>query len=584
MEIFISYGPCILVLIGFCVCVACLRHVSRPMVHTLYGLNLFFVIKLIISSNLPMLKLILSWFILLLFSAIYIFLSFKIKYDFMRKILSFTMIFHNILPISRKNGDRIIGRVIPYSNSQLKYNGKMIVANEIATAGSTLISGSTGSGKTYGMMSLIKQNIADGRSVIFSEYKGDPSVVQELISYAEKYNYEIFNLSDGVSNFNYDPLANLNNVGRVEAVMNMRKWSMDGSDAHYKTGTQLLLQKMVGEFSKIYQDMKYSRGKSVSFTYEFFEFVKRYQPALNDRDSYFTIQKLLELLITSSLSPMFKFENGKTFSFEEYKNKKFLFISSFVSSNKELATSFSSLLFRDLLDECTIEPPLYNIYLYIDEFATLDNPFIIKDVLEKGRSGRIAPTLALQDINQIVIQTNEAYLNSILGTINSYIIYAGATRTTAEKFAGVQLMEIESIIMNLRKPINGKKPTAIYISKYPTLNKRITSEVFRFEPYIFDKGAGKPRKSDNVNHRFDKNDYDVEKEIQAIDAMVEANMSINTSSHASYQEDVDVDFAGSEYEAAHKTEKAEKANKTIKLNLKVGDEESGRTANYDDLI
>lgn len=423
--------------------------------------------------------LILQIIISILIIGIYIFIQKKITYDFTGKIMSFTYIFYSFIKPNIINGERIVGRVLPYNNYQLKYNGRYITTNEISAAGATLISGSIGSGKTYGMMSLIKQDIASKKSVIFAEYKGDPDVVNELVNFAKSHNFKTFKISFGKSDFNYDPLQNLNNVGRIEALMNMRKWSIDGSDAHYKTSVQLLLQKLVGDFSHKYQEV------NGSYTLEFYQYVKAYHPNRDEWDAYSTTSKLLELLLTSSLEDMFKGRYQKTLNLKEIKNDKFLLVVSFVSSNKELATSFSSLMFKDLLDECTVESPKQNINLYIDEFGTLENPFIVKDILEKGRSGKIATSLALQDINQIVIQTNEAYLNSILGIINTFIIYSGATRTTAEKFAGVQLLEIESVLMNLRKPINGQGPTAIYISKYPTLNKKINSEVFRFEPYIY---------------------------------------------------------------------------------------------------
>lgn len=408
--------------------------------------------------------------------------------DFSKRILSISLLFNNFSNLLTSNKDsRIIGKILPYNHYQLKYNNKIIQQNEISAAGATLISGSMGSGKTYGMKSLIKQNIVNGNSIIFAEYKGDSDLVNELSNYSKKYGYEVYKIEKGISNFNYDPLKNINNVGRIEAIMNMRKWDISGSDAHYKTGVQLLLQKTISSFSHIYNTNKEYNNSNESFTLSYYKYLKEYHPEKSEWDAYETINKLIELLLTSSLKDMFNNKNNKTLDFRELKNKKYLCIISFVSSNKELATSFSSLLFKDLLDECTINTPNKNIYLYIDEFATLENPFIIKDIIEKGRSGKIATTLALQDINQIIIQTNEAYLNSILGTINTFIIYSGATRITAEKFAGVQLHDIENVLMNLRKPINGKSPTAIYISKYPTINKNITSEVFRFKPYIFNK-------------------------------------------------------------------------------------------------
>lgn len=421
--------------------------------------------------------------------------------DFSKRILSISLLFNNFSNLLTSNKDsRIIGKILPYNHYQLKYNNKIIQQNEISAAGATLISGSMGSGKTYGMKSLIKQNIVNGNSIIFAEYKGDSDLVNELSNYSKKYGYEVYKIEKGISNFNYDPLKNINNVGRIEAIMNMRKWDISGSDAHYKTGVQLLLQKTISSFSHIYNTNKEYNNSNESFTLSYYKYLKEYHPEKSEWDAYETINKLIELLLTSSLKDMFNNKNNKTLDFRELKNKKYLCIISFVSSNKELATSFSSLLFKDLLDECTINTPNKNIYLYIDEFATLENPFIIKDIIEKGRSGKVATTLALQDINQIIIQTNEAYLNSILGTINTFIIYSGATRITAEKFAGVQLHDIENVLMNLRKPINGKSPTAIYISKYPTINKNITSEVFRFKPYIFNKQINDDNVKNIVNN------------------------------------------------------------------------------------
>ena len=427
------------------------------------------------------LKLVLTTILFILILSLFYYLLFKMdKYDFTGKILSFKRIFYFFVKPNIKDG-RIIGKVLPYNNYQLRYNGKYLVANDIVTAGATLISGSSGSGKTWMLRSFIEQNIDNGFPAIFTEYKGDKKLIKHLKEYAEAKGYKCFILwSDGTANFNYDPLKNINNTGRIESIMNMRKWSIDGSDNHYKTGTQLLLQKLVGDYSHIYE----KKENKESYTLGFYYFVKKYNYSREEYDAYNTVVKLLELLITSNLNKILTFKNEEIFDLHKLKNEKFLFIASFVSSNKELATSFTSLLLKDLLDECSNEAPNKNIFLYTDEVGTLENLFIIKDILEKGRSGKIATTLGLQDINQIIINTNDAYLDSLLGTINNFIIFSGCTRSTAEKFAGVQLLEIESIIMNLRKPINGKGPTALYISKYPTLNKRITSEVFRFEPYV----------------------------------------------------------------------------------------------------
>ena len=545
----------IIELVLFLVSMITIRHCSRALSGPFYfGLSILLNVITVMSFTNIVLDNIWLYILQVLlnigFLTIYCLCAKKITYDFSNKILSWNYIFHSILNFitinQNKNTNRIIGKVLPYNNYQLKYNGRYIEANDISTAGATLISGSIGSGKTYGMVSLIKQDINNGKSVIFSEYKGDPKVVDQLVEFAKLYDYKIYVIHPTFNNanFNYDPLKNLNNSGRIEAIINMRKWSIDGADAHYRTSTQLLLQKLIGDFSHEYEEKlkNINNNTYISYTGEFYQYVKRYSACREEWDAYSTVSKLLELLMTSSLEPMFKGTNGNlNLDFKESikNNEKFIVIASFISSNKELATSFSSLMFKDILDTFTTNTPLQNISLYSDEFGTLENPFIIKDVLEKGRSAKIATCLALQDINQIVIQTNEAYLNSILGIINTFIVYSGCTRVTAEKFAGVQLLEIEPILMNLRKPINGRPPTALYISKYPSLNKRTNSEVFRFEPYIFKTNKTNKisfenkNNSNNVNNNIDNIKSEFGKLFNNSKNINDSNNSNNTNENTS---------------------------------------------------
>ena len=490
------------------------------------GINPFPIMKLLLIF--------ICFIIILAYNGIFYLVCSNKTYDFLGKIISFTYIKNSIFePIKAKNlikdDTRIIGKVISYTNNQLRYNGRFLAASSIACAGATLISGSMGSGKTFFIESLIKQNILSKKNVIFSEFKGDEKVIKHISDFAKKHNYDIYILQNGKGNFNYDPLKNLNNAGRISAILNMRKWSIDGADNHYKIGTQVLLQHLVGDF-------KFNENSNVSYTFQFYNYVQHYRYKSDERDVYSTVNNLLKLLVTSTMSPMFSGQYDRTFDFNDYasgkKNSNFIIITSFISSNKDLATSFMSLFIQDIIDVYTNNPVNYNVYLYIDEFATLENPFIVKDLLEKGRSLKLATTLGLQDINQIVIKTNEAYLDSILGTINNFCIFNGATRKTAEKLAGVQLADIEYIIMNLKKPMKKKigngfnPPTALYISKYPTLNKRMNTEVFRFIPYIVKENTIIIENS-NENDVVETNNYSRYKnnkdEIKNVDEVVEEN-------------------------------------------------------------
>ena len=187
----------------------------------------------------------------------------------------------------------------------------------------------------------------------------------------------------------------------------------------------------------------------------------------------------MEILLSSRAKDLF----GDTpdFSFEE--DKPFVVCFSFTSANKALANNISSFVYTDLMDRGTRNPYMKKLLLCIDEFGTLETSTVIKDLLEKGRSGGIQTVFSVLDINQIAMTSGEYFVQAILGTVNNYIIHAGATQNTADLLAGVQKYDKGYDIMSLRKPYKGKKPTALFISKYPIITKKNNQEVYRILPY-----------------------------------------------------------------------------------------------------
>lgn len=379
--------------------------------------------------------------------------------DFSNKIYSLTF------PRPKKSG-RILGNVQPYYKKQLRYNNALIVQNETALAGGTIITGSSGSGKTISIIEMIRQDLASNKSVCFFNFKGDKETEEQIENMIDA--HQLYKLNYDSVNFSYDPLKNLDNAGRTEAILNMRAWAMDSSDAHYKTGVQLLLQKTLNDF-------EYSTG---NFLLEYYKWLKNYNPEKTDFDSYATVIKLLELTIESQVKEMFGSTLPK-FSFTS--DKPFCLLVSFTSATKALATSVTSLMLKDLMEVGTKTPYTPSLHLYIDEFGSCESPLIVKDILEKGRSCGICTTISMQDLNQLIINTNAPFLDSVLGTVNSYIVFAGSTRDTAQKISGTQIHDIDNLLMSLRKPTPGKPPTAIFISKYPIFRAGGT-EVYRFVP------------------------------------------------------------------------------------------------------
>lgn len=379
------------------------------------------------------------------------------NYDWDKRILS--------LAIPHIKKGRIIGRCFPYYKKQLKYNNSLVVQDDLSQKGSCLISGSSGSGKTVSMVSMINQDIADGKSVVFFDFKGDLTTLDKIKSDG----VPTYTLTYQDADFTYDPLKNLTDQAQVEALLNIRPWSMDNSDSFYKTNLQVFIQSALEDFNE-----QEHNGNTII---DFYNFLQTYNVSKDHYDSYQTLLKLLELS-TSNLRPLFD-ETKREFSFNT--NEQFVLKISFTSSTKALATFTAALLFRDLLETRTKQSFNRQVSLYIDEYGSCETQLTVKDLLEKGRSCNIGTTLAVQDISQIALSSSQDFVDSILGTLNSFIIFAGATKTQAERLAGTQIYDIDNLIMSLKKPVNGKPPTAMFISKYPVFERGGT-EVYRFIP------------------------------------------------------------------------------------------------------
>ena len=238
---------------------------------------------------------------------------------------------------------------------------------------------------------------------------------------------------------------------------------------------------------------------------------------MNERDGFNNLKKSLEILLTSRAKDLFG--DDPDFSFET--DKPYVICFSFPSANKQLANNLSSFVFTDLMDRGTRKHYPDKLLLCVDEFGTLDSSTLIKDLLEKGRSGGVQTVFSILDVNQIAMNSGEYFVNAILGTINNYIIHAGATQTTAELLAGVQKFDKSFDIMSLRKPYKGKKPTALFISKYPIFSKKGNQEVYRMIPYtsVLKKAIAKPKiefpKPKDEDEDDEKNYKPIEDEIQS---------------------------------------------------------------------
>lgn len=392
-------------------------------------------------------------------------------YDFTDRIFSISAVFNKL----HKTKELVIGRILPVNCGEIKYNMKAIELDDVVLSGETLITGSSGSGKTTTLKTILKQRIDDKRPVVFFDYKGEEDILDEIKKFAEAMNLPYYEFSARDCTFQYDPFINLDETGKVEALMNTRRWSSGGEDEHYKTSMQLAIQNLV----RSYDTYRTETGDKTNYIAGLYEYSKSYHPQSNERDGFNNLQKSLEILLSSKAKLLFG--ENPDFTFE--RDDAYVMCFSFTSANKALANSLSSFVYTDIMDRGTKRHYKDKLLLCIDEFGTLESSTIIKDLLEKGRSGGVQTVFSVLDINQIAMTSGEHFVQAILGTINNYIIHAGATQSTANMLAGVQKYDKDYDIMSLRKPYRGKKPTALFITKYGLLNKKNNQDVFRIIPY-----------------------------------------------------------------------------------------------------
>lgn len=393
--------------------------------------------------------------------------------DFSNRIFSMSAI-SNVLHKPDED-NMVVGTIFPVNHSEIKYNMKKIELDDVVLSGETLITGSTGSGKTTTLKTILKQRIDKCRPVVFVDYKGEEDILDEIKGFAKDAGLPYYEFSARDCNFTYDPFVNLNETGKVEALMNTRRWSIEGADEHYKTSMQLAIQNLVRE----YDEYRVQNNDTQNYIVGLYNFALTYHPQANERDGFANLIKSLEILLSSRAQELFG--NEPDFTFEN--DEPFVVCFSFTSANKALANQLSSFVFSDIMDRGTRNHYPDKLLLCVDEFGTLESSTLIKDLLEKGRSGGVQTVFSILDLNQISMTSGEFFTQSILGTINNYIIHAGATQKTAELLAGVQKYDKDFDIMSLRKPYRGKKPTALFITKYNILNKRNNQEVFRMIPY-----------------------------------------------------------------------------------------------------
>ena len=97
----------------------------------------------------------------------------KADLDYSGRILSVSAVINKL----KRPKKMVMGRILPVNHTEIKHNMECIELDDTILSGASLITGSTGSGKTTTMKTILKQRIDENRPVVFFDYKGEEDII-----------------------------------------------------------------------------------------------------------------------------------------------------------------------------------------------------------------------------------------------------------------------------------------------------------------------------------------------------------------------------------------------------------------------
>jgi len=368
-------------------------------------------------------------------------------------------------------------------------NGDVVASMYGSESGKpTLISGAAGSGKTITMLSMIHNNIKNGKPSVVIDFKRSPELSSKLASWAKENNRKFYHfvngdpdrydVKDSPGQACYDALIN-GDASKADMVLGMREY--DVAAEVYKSSMRQLLQ-------VLFSMLKYAdKSKAPNVDWDHGEL---YQVASSITGGNFTdlvgacegtiiqasaeeveiglrsrtssLHKAMEELrgqmrtiISSEYGRWLKTEKGGR-NIDLYKltsesdSDSVILFSLNSDSEKDFSKYLGSLILADL---SAVSAKRRNngiknqISVYVDEFQAVP-PTAVTSLLEKSRESKMGMTLSSQSYEQIVAASDnngEAYLISIMDTCSNFIVHNGATEKSAVRLAEIIGKDFETV-------------------------------------------------------------------------------------------------------------------------------------------
>lgn len=375
-------------------------------------------------------------------------------------------------------------------NNGVTYDKTHVVSRMYSEAyKSTLIAGNTGSGKTFTMMNLMRNDILAGYPICVIDFKKGPDLAYHLSKWAYENGRPFYHFTSGaVGSYknpycqhqaSYDPLSTGNATSKADMVLGLREW--DTAADVYKQQTISILQAVFYLLEHVNRDelpkipwedggiAQFVAALKVENLFDMIEWLKKdmmsrhitsadkrkleilvsFYRSLTEkrstlREQVLGLQTICRTLIMSSYSDWLT--KGETpnhinlFEIATSKQSPVVLFQFNPNAEPEFSKYMGNILMNDLGRAAAYKNSSGDqtpFGLYIDEFQTL-NPASIAGLIEKVRSAKFFTTLSSQSPEQIVkasTSNGAAVLSSIFDTVSNFIVHAGSTQDTAEKFS-----------------------------------------------------------------------------------------------------------------------------------------------------
>ena len=382
----------------------------------------------------------------------------------------------------------------------VKYFDKERIVRSYYTerCGHTAATGQTGAGKTYTMLQLMRNDIEAGNPVFAIDFKKGTEYPYYLAKWAKEHGRQFSHFTAGKpgtynnpfcdNQASYDPLATGTATSKADMMLNLRQW--DGASEVYKKRTKDILESIFYllenvDREKTKQYINWHEGGLSQFVSalqlkNLYALIEQFKIEVTDKEHsgikvsggdkrrlsallglYEELNSLqgkglleqinglvsnCRTLIMSSYGDWLA--KGETpyhinlFEFATSEEAPVVLFSFNPQEESDFAKYMGSIILSDLSRTSAYKNAQGNkdlVGVYLDEFQILD-PATVADLLEKARSSKMYILLSLQSLEQIVKSSSAngtAVRDSIVDTIQNFIIHKGSGQNTAEELAKI---------------------------------------------------------------------------------------------------------------------------------------------------